>query len=71
LRDKLDQLTRELGEAYQREAATSDVLKVISSSPGELEPVFNAMILAAAVPQRSIDYPNLQVIVKGQPPVGG
>jgi GAF domain-containing protein len=47
LRDKLDQLTRELGEAYQREAATSEVLKVISSSPGELEPVFNAMLANA------------------------
>ena len=47
LRDKLDQLTRELGEACQRETATSEVLKVISSSPGELEPVFNAMLANA------------------------
>ena len=47
LRDKLDQVTRELGEAYQRETATSEVLKVISSSPGELEPVFNAMLANA------------------------
>ena len=38
------QLTRELAEAREREAATSEVLKVISSSPGELEPVFNAML---------------------------
>ena len=47
LRDKLDQVTRELGEAYQRETATSEVLKVISSLPGELEPVFNAMLANA------------------------
>src|SRR4249919_4209940 len=47
LRDKLDQVTRELGEASQRETATSEVLKVISSSPGELEPVFNAMLANA------------------------
>ncbi|MGB7689212.1 MAG: GAF domain-containing protein, partial [Pseudolabrys sp.] len=47
MRDKLDQVNRELGEAYQRETATSEVLKVISSSPGELEPVFNAMLANA------------------------
>ena len=47
LRDKLDQVTRELGEACKRETATSEVLKVISSSPGELEPVFNAMLANA------------------------
>ena len=37
-------LTRELAEAREREAATADVLKVISSSPGELEPVFGALL---------------------------
>jgi hypothetical protein len=36
-------LTRELNEAVGREAATSDVLQVISRSSGELEPVFAAM----------------------------
>lgn len=44
LQEQLGRALRERDEALEQQKATSEILKVISSKPGELEPVFKAML---------------------------
>ena len=47
-RAKAARLQKTLAEAQQREAATSEILRVISASPSDAQPVFEAIVAHAA-----------------------
>jgi signal transduction histidine kinase len=64
LEHKVEVRTRELSESLEQQTATSEVLQVISSSPGELQPVFK-VILENATHICEAKYGNLYLFSEG------
>ena len=48
LEQRVEERTRELSESLDQQTATSEILRVISSSPTDVQPVFDAVALSAA-----------------------
>src|ERR1700730_13188369 len=47
LQEQLDRQTRELVDAREQQAATTEILRVISSSPTDVQPVFDTVVRSA------------------------
>jgi GAF domain-containing protein len=48
IQEQLDQRTRELAEALERQDAAGDILRIIASSPKDAQPVFDSIARSAA-----------------------
>src|SRR5262245_22887996 len=58
---EVESLRQALGESLERETATSEILRVISSSPTDVQPVFAAVLKGAARLCDALDASIFQV----------